>query len=78
MHTEQQIKDIVRGIDAVTVLGTKGLTGADQQALEIDAIAVYLATQIATLKTPDEREEVMADFDKRLRECVRVRLETIS
>jgi hypothetical protein len=78
MHTVEQINDIVRGIDAVTVLGTRGLGGEAQQALEIDAIAVYLATQIATLKDEAERDHAILDFSNRLQMAVDVRLKAVS
>lgn len=74
MHTEQQITDIVRAIDAVMVLGTTGLKGYAQAALETDAIAVYLATQIATLADEVEREQAMADVTSHLRIAVEARL----
>lgn len=77
MHTEKQIKDIVRGIDAVMALGTGTLTGYEQAALETDAIAVYLAAQIATLKDEIDREQAIADVVSHLRIAVEARLSAL-
>jgi len=73
MHTEKQTGDIVRGIDAVMVLGTQGLSGYAQAELETDAIAVYLASQIATLDDEVDREQAMADVASHLRIAVEAR-----
>lgn len=74
MHTEKQITDIVRGIDAVMALGTNGFSGYAQAALEVDAIAVYLASQIATLKDEVDREQAIGDVLSHLRIAVDARL----
>lgn len=74
MHAVEDIEDIVRALDAVMVLGTKDVAGYAQQALEIDAIAVYLATQIATLESEVDREQAMADVTTHLRVAVEARL----
>ena len=74
MHTEKQIQDIVRAIDAVMVLGVQDLSGYEQASLEIDAISVYLCTQIASLKSEAEREQAMDDVASQLRIAVNIRL----
>ena len=75
MHTVKQINDIARGIDALMVLGVGELSGYAQAALEIDAIAVYLSTQISTLKHEIDREQAMADLMSHLRIAVEARRE---
>lgn len=74
MHTEKQVIDIATTLGHVLALGTQGLTGYAQAALETDAIAVYLSTQIATLKDEVEREQAMADINTHLRIAVEARM----
>lgn len=78
MHTEQDILDIVSAIGAVMVLGTKGLGGYEQAQLETDAIAVYLASQIATFKDEADREAALQDVARSLREAVDARVKKVS
>lgn len=77
MHTEKQVVQLATTIGHVMALGVGNLTGYAQSALETDAIAVYLSTQIATLADEVDREQAMADVASHLRIAVEARLASL-
>lgn len=51
MHTQKQLENARAAIEAVMVMATEGMSSEAQQAFEIDAIALYVGVQAATLPT---------------------------
>jgi hypothetical protein len=67
MHTQRQLESAYRAIDAVMAIATDNLDSFDQQNFEIDALALYLGAQIASL-SPEHRsdtiERLVASIDE--------------